>query len=278
MQRMVYIGLLTLFLLACGKNDKNTYNGYIDTQLVYLSSDFSGRLLDLSVFKGQRVNIGQFLFKLEQTSEQYDVGISQFNQKDLLAQRQQAQVLLNYNEINYQRIAKMRQHNAASQEDLDGAKRDLDSAKQQIAALDFRIQGSQLDTANKKWKVGVKENFAPTQGIIFDTYYNKGEFVQAGFPIVSFIMKDNVKVIFFVPEEALSQIRLNEKVSINTDQNPNFAIGHIAYISNIAEFSPPILYSREERAKLVFRVEAKVDQPDLEQLHLGQPVTLELHG
>jgi HlyD family secretion protein len=71
-------------------------------------------------------------------------------------------------------------------------------------------------------------------------------------------------------------LRLNEQVKITTDKNPNFAMGHIFYISNIAEFTPPIIYSREERQRLVFRVEAKIDSPDLEKIHLGQPVTLEL--
>jgi len=133
-----------------------------------------------------------------------------------------------------------------------------------------------VNTAQKKWVMTRKENSAPEAGIVFDTYYTKGEFVQAGNPVLSLVTKDHIKVVFFVPEERLAQIRLNQHVNLKTDVNNLFATGHVFYISNIAEFTPPIIYSREERHKLVFRVEAKIDTPDLEKIHLGQPVTLEL--
>jgi HlyD family secretion protein len=241
-----------------------------------LSADFGGRLTDLAIIKGTIVKPDQFLFRLEQTQELNNVKISELNTSDLLAQRQQILIQLNYNETNYRRIVAMRKQNAASQSDLDAARRDLDNSKQQLAELDVRIQSNQLHIANNKWVVTRKENHAPTRGIIFDTYYTKGEFVQAGAPILSLITKNNVKVIIFVPERRLSQIRLNEPVKIRTDMNPNFAKGHIFYISNIAEYTPPIIFSREELQRLVFRVEAKIDSPDLEKIHLGQPVTLEL--
>jgi HlyD family secretion protein len=275
MQKLLFIGLMISLLIACEKNDK-TFSGYVDTELVYLSADFGGRLTDLAVIKGQIVNSNQFLFKLEQTSERYNVEISQFNKKDLLAQREQILIQLNYNEINYRRIIEMRKQNAASQNDLDAAQRDLNVSKQQLADIDVKIKSNQVDTEDKKWLVTRKENFAPEHGIIFDTYYTKGEFVQGGAPILSLITQNNLKAIFFVPEEKLDLLRLNEKVNIKTDRNANFAKGHIFYISNIAEYTPPIIYSREERQRLVFRVEAKIDAPDLEKIHLGQPVTLEL--
>jgi HlyD family secretion protein len=275
MRKLLFLGLMILLLTACKKEGKS-FSGYIDTDLVYLSSDFGGRLTDLPVLKGQLVKKNQFLFHLEQTRERYDVEINQLSNKDLQAQRQQILIQINYNEINYRRIVEMRKQNAASQNDLDAAQRDLNVSKQQLAAIDVKIQSNQVDTDNKKWQMTRKENVAPEHGIIFDTYYTKGEFVQAGYPILSLITKNNMKAIFFVSEEKLSRLKLNERVKITTDQNPNFAIGHIFYISNIAEYTPPIIYSREERKRLVFRVEAKIDLPDLEKIHLGQPVTLEL--
>lgn len=275
MRKSLCFGLMILSLTAC-KEEGRSFSGYVDTDLVYLSADFGGRLTDLAVFKGQRVNNGQFLFRLEQTHELYHVEMSEFNQRALQAQRQQVLSQLDYNEINYRRIIEMRKQNAASQNDLDAALRDLHLSKQQLADIDAKIKSSQVDTADQKWQVTRKENFAPEQGIIFDTYYTKGEFVPAGYPVLSLITKNNIKAIFFVPEKQLSQIRLNEHVTIKTTHNKQFATGHIFYISNIAEYTPPIIYSREERQRLVFRIEAKIDTPDLEKIHLGQPVTLEL--
>jgi len=275
MRKCLCIALISLFLISCRDSDK-TFSGYIDVDLVYLSSDFAGCLVNLPVNRGQTVDEHQTLFKLEQTSELYNVKMSEFNTKELQAQREQILVQLNYNDINYHRTVGMRKMNAASQNDLDIAGRDLKRSRQELADINAKIQSNQVNTAQKKWVMTRKENSAPEAGIVFDTYYTKGEFVQAGNPVLSLVTKDHIKVVFFVPEERLAQIRLNQHVNLKTDVNNLFATGHVFYISNIAEFTPPIIYSREERHKLVFRVEAKIDTPDLEKIHLGQPVTLEL--
>lgn len=275
MRKFWFFGVIFLSLTACKKEDK-LFNGYIDADLVYLSSDFGGRLTELAVLRGQLVSKHQRLFQLEETSERYHVSMSEFNTKSLLAQRAQIVSQLSYYETNYHRTLGMRKENAASQSALDAALRDLNVSRQQLVDFDAKINGSQIDTADKKWRVARKEGFAVQRGIIFDTYYTQGEFVQAGSPVLSLITKENIKAVFFVAEAQLSQIRLNQKITIKTDNNENFAVGHIGYIANIAEFTPPIIYSREERQRLVFRVEANIDTPDLEKVHLGLPVTLEL--
>lgn len=91
----------------------------------------------------------QFLFKLEQTNELYNVKMSQLGTKELLAQRQQILTQLNYNEINYRRIVDMRQQNAASQNDLDAAQRDLNISKQQLNDINTKIKSNQVDVADK---------------------------------------------------------------------------------------------------------------------------------
>ena len=275
MRNWLCLGLITLSLISCKQDDK-IFNGYIDTDLVYLSSDFPGRLVDLAVIRGQLVDSKKFLFKLEQTSERFSIETSQFNTIDLQAQQKQILAQLKYNDINYHRIVGLRKMNAASQNDLDAALRDLEVSRQQLADINTKIQSSQVDTANRDWIAARKENFAPNVGIVFDTYYTQGEYVQAGSPVVSLVTQDKIKVVFFVPEVRLSQLRINTPVIIKTDVDNHFATGHINYISKVAEYTPPIIYSREDRQRLVFRVEAKIDSPELQKIHLGQPVTLEL--
>lgn len=276
MHKLVHVGLILIFFLAACKPETKSFSGYVDADLVYLSADFGGRLVDLPIQRGQLVNPKQFLFKLEQTSELYQVNLSKSNSKDLDAQREQIVVQLSYNQINYHRTLGMRKQSAASQNDLDTAQRDLKVSQQQLVSINDKILANRLDIANKIWEASRKESFAPEFGLIFDTYYTKGEFVQAGYPVLSLITKDKIKAVFFVSEAQLDKIKLNSKIKITSDNNPNFATGHIFYISNIAEYTPPIIYSREERQRLVFRVEAKIDTPNLEKVHLGQPVTLEL--
>ncbi|WP_028389591.1 HlyD family secretion protein [Legionella fairfieldensis] len=277
MHRLIFSGLITLFLIACQSNNENNnhFGGYIDTDLVYLSADFGGRLVERPVRKGQLVQNNQLLFKLEQTNELYTIEMSQLSGKDLLAQRQQIAVQHDYNTINYHRIQGMRKQNAASQNDLEVAKKDLDASQHQLEEIDFKIKNNQVDTTAKKWVAKRKESYAPQSGIIFDTYYTPGEFVQGGYPVLSLITAKNLKVIFFVPQPLLSHITLNGRVNILTDGKAEPDPARISYISNIAEYTSPIIYSQAERQKLVFRVEAKLENPDLEQTHLGQPVTVE---
>ncbi len=274
MRKLVMV-LIAFLLYACKENEPH-YNGYIDADLTYLSSNYAGRLTDLLVSRGEPVQKDQLLFKLEQTNEKFAVEMSQLNKNNLLSQKKEIIDQIHYYEINYRRTLQMRQQHAASQNDLDVAKRDLDVSRSQLKAIDFQIESSQVDTADKNWKIARKENYANDNGIIFDTYFTKDEYVQTGQPVLSLITKHNIKVIFYVPEKALSNILLNSKIKISTDNNPTFATGTIRYISNIAQYTPPIIYSREERQELVFRIEAKIDTPNLNQIHLGQPVTLEM--
>ena len=274
---MTKFALLIMISLLCACHEESkTYNGYIDADLTYLSSNFAGRLTELFALRGQGVKKDQCLFKLEQTSEVFDIEISQLNKKSLVFQEKEIESQLQYSNINYQRTLRMRKQNAASQNDLDMAKKDLDVLKNQLESIQFQIKGNQVNTADKQWQLKRKENHATQAGIIFDTYFTQGEYVQEGLPVLSLITRQNIKVIFFVPEKELSHILLNDTVTISSDGNPHLAKGTINYISNIAQYTPPIIYSREERQELVFRVEARVNHPNLNQIHLGQPVTMGL--
>jgi HlyD family secretion protein len=273
-----WILLCFVFLLCACKDHHPHYNGYFDSDLTYLSSDFAGRLSQLQVKRGQSVEKGQLLFKLEQTSERFGVETAEFNEQNLSAQRQQIVAQIQYNNINYRRTKQIRTQDAASQNDLDLATEQLAILNNQLAAIDFQIQSSQVAAANKKWIVSRKANTAPDDGIIFDTYFTQDEFVQSGQPILALVTPHNIKVVFFVDEIGLTRIRLHQHVTISSDSNAKLATGHISYIANVAQYTPPIIYSREQRSKLVFRVEARIDAPHLDQIHLGQPVSIEYHA
>lgn len=268
--------LMMLALSAC-EDHHHRYNGYIDADLTYLSSNFAGQLTDLLVHRGDAVKSQQLLFKLEQTTEAYSVERAQFSESNLITQRQAILDQIRYEEINYHRNQTMIKQHAASQNDVDMSKKNLDVLHSQLDGIDYQIQSSHLDTADKKWQMLRKESRSNANGIVFDTYFTQQEYVQAGQPVLSLITKDNIKVIFYVPEKELNNIALNTKVTFSTDNNPHLAKGRIRYISNIAQYTPPIIYSREERQNLIFRVEAGIDSPDLNILHLGQPVSLEIH-
>ena len=268
------VSLLIVFFLSACKDSHEHYNGYIDADLTYLSSDFPGRLDEVLVNRGESVQKGQLLFKVEQKNNNYSVAMSQLTTNNLLSQRKELLNNLDYSAKNYQRTLQMRHENAASQQDLELAKKNKDVLENQIKAIDYQIKNSQVNTDSKQWDVEHKEGHASDAGIVFDTYYTKDEYVATGQPILSLITKSKIKVVFFIPEMALSQMTLNDKVAIVSDGNDALAVGTVRYISNIAQYTSPLIYSRENRNSLVFRVEASIDHPDLNKIHLGQPITL----
>jgi len=54
--------------------------------------------------------------------------------------------------------------------------------------------------------------------------------------------------------------------------------GKISFISPRAEYTPPVVYSQESRAKFVFLVEATFEPAVAAQLHPGQPVDVQLNA
>ena len=265
---------LILLLTSCEEKPPR-YNGYIDADLTYLSSSFPGQLKDLYVERGRPVQKNQLLFKIEQTNDNFEIDSSELTQKNLLSQREELINQIKYDQLNYHRILKMKKEEAASQNDLELAQTDLEVLNNRLSAINFQIKASKVSTASKKWQAGKKEGYASDHGIIFDTYFTKDEYVQAGQPLLSLITTNNIKVIFFIPETELSTTLLNTKIQISSDGNKTLGTATINYISQIAQYIPPIIYSREERQNLVFRVEARIDNPNLNQVHLGQPVSLE---
>ena len=115
---------------------------------------------------------------------------------------------------------------------------------------------------------------APVGGLVHDTYFVEGEWVPAGRPVAAILPPANVKVRFYVPETSLGSISPGMPVEIRCDGCPAPIAGKVTFISAQAEYTPPVLYSKESRAKLVFLIEARPDGGS--NLHPGQPVDVAL--
>src|SRR5262249_45655025 len=103
-------------------------------------------------------------------------------------------------------------------------------------------------------------------------YFRQGEMVAAGRPVLALLPPENLKVRFFVPEAKLPEIALGDLVRVNCDGCAGDLTARVSFISRTAEYTPPVIYSLEERSKLVFLIEARPDQP--EKVRVGQPVSV----
>jgi HlyD family secretion protein len=106
-------------------------------------------------------------------------------------------------------------------------------------------------------------------GTVQQVYFRPGEMVPAGRPVPAILPPGNLKVRFFVPEPVLPQVAYGETITVRCDGCANQS-ARVSFIAKSAEYTPPVIYSLEERNKLVFLIEALPEQPD--KLRVGQPV------
>ncbi|HTA95498.1 MAG TPA: efflux RND transporter periplasmic adaptor subunit [Verrucomicrobiae bacterium] len=255
--------LAAIFLAGCSGNSTGTFQGYIEGEYVYVASPLGGALTNLAVARGDEVKAGQLLFELERESESAAVQQAGKN----LAQAK-ANLALSENELT--RREKLRADSGViSAEELDQAKSRRDSDAAQVE--------SQNDALTKaRWSFDQKQQFAPLNAFVQDTLYRNGEWVAAGNPVVVLLPPENLKARFFVPQEMLPRIKTGESVSVSFDGATKSYSATVNYISTQAEFTPPVLYNRENRAKLIFMIEAKFSAADAAELRPGQPVDVKL--
>lgn len=304
----VCVALVAGALAGCSQPHADRYQGYLEGEFVYVGSPLAGQLDHLAVKKGDRVEAGAPLFVLERSAELAaqrqaadQLRAAQSRLEDLRkgsrptelaaleARLQQAGAGAELAKLDFERLDTLHKTHVVSDSDFDRARLTYDQAiraRDELAAqLDTARLGGRPDAiaaaeadasaalAAKQradWNVDQKSQSAPHAALVYDTLYREGEFVGAGSPIVSLLPPENLKVRFFVPEEEFATLEAGQAVKVNVAGRDLTA--HISYLSPQPEYTPPVLYNRENRAKLVFMVEALFDPAVARDLHPGQPV------
>jgi HlyD family secretion protein len=245
-------GVLLLLLLAasCSDPPADRFQGYVEGEFVYVASPLAGTLETLHVHRGQQVKSGDPLFVLDETAER--------------AARDQNQAALVLSEAEYKRQNQLFRTGVAANQDLDRARSTRDQDQHRL------IQA--------EWNFSQKQQSAPQAGLVYDTLYREGEWVGAGKPVVALLPPQNIKVRAFVPETRVGSIRYGESVRVLVDGVRESFIGKVSYISPRAEYTPPVIYSKESRDKLVFMIEAVFDSATAANLHPGQPVDVQFES
>jgi HlyD family secretion protein len=310
---LVLAALAAVLLAGCGENSTGGFQGYIEGEYVYVAAPIAGALTNLAVARGDSVTNGQLLFELERQSEaaalaQAEKNLAQAQAQlddlkkgqrpteiaSLAAQIERAKADLKLAGDELARREKLDVTDVVSKEELDQARaqRDADQAQVDQLTADLETaklggredairaaqaamesQRAALDKA--QWSFDQKQQFAPTNAAVHDTLYRQGEFVAAGNPVVVLLPPENLKVRFFVPQEKLAEIKTGATVSVQADGAARAVSATVNYISTQAEYTPPVIFSRETRANLVFMIEAKFSPADAAELRPGQPVDVE---
>jgi HlyD family secretion protein len=303
-----------LVLLTSSGGDQNLVPGYLEADLVLVGSEKSGRIESLDVQEGDTVAKGDPVFTLESSEQKAEVATrkarlaeAEARLADAKAEVQRpreidvlqsalvrAKAMLTKSQLNLDRIQQLYEKGWVSKAQLDDAVAQHDSNQAAVKEAERRIEAahlpgrsgvieaataavsearSALDEAEKS--LAKRKVFAPAAGSIEEVYFRPGEVVNAGQAVVALLPPRNLKVRFFVSEADRAALRIGESVAVSCDGCPSGLTATVHFISRDAEFTPPVIFSREQRKKLVFLVEARPGEKTAE-LTAGQPVSVTL--
>jgi HlyD family secretion protein len=300
-----------LFAAACGPSGDRPLQGYVEGEYVRVGAPFAGTLEKLSVQRGDQVAIGAPLFSLEQENERaarrqaeqqlqaaearvanLRIGKRATEVETVAEQLRQAMAARDLSAANLKRQESLFKSGFISSAALDDARTKLRSDEARVAELRAslatmnipagrpdEIRAAEGDAkaarealAMADWRLSQRAIASTATGRVNDTYYVVGDFVPAGSPVVSLLPPANVKLRFYVPEPMLGRLKVGQTVSFTCDGCGGPMSANISFIADRAEFTPPVLFSKENRAKLVFLVEARPAAEVAARLNPGQPV------
>jgi HlyD family secretion protein len=312
--RVLLILAATLALAGCGDQSTNKFPGYMEADLVLVGSEQKGRVLTQLVEEGDHVQKDQPLFTLESETQEAEVAaarsrvteaearladVQQTMQRPreievLEAALNQARAMLQNSTYSLDRTEKLYSEGWIAKAKLDEAQAIHDRDEAAVAEAEKRIGAAQLPgrsdmidaaTANAEaakhalaeaeTNIAKRSVSSPAEGTIEEVYFRPGEVVKEGQAVLALLPPGNLKVRFFVQEPVRATLSIDQIVNVSCDSCAENLTAKISFIARDAEFTPPVIFSEEQREKLVFLVEAR-PSAGTAKLTAGQPVTVTL--
>jgi HlyD family secretion protein len=275
MKRILILSL-ALFAAACGEHASDAMQGYGEADYIYLSSQDAGIVGELFVREGDRVEAGARVFRLDPERLSYGAQSAEAQRAAAAAAVRTSQAEAVLAERNFSRGAQLAERGFYPRARLDADRAARDAANARLAQARRTAAAAGAETGLAEERLRDLAGAAPAAGTIEQIYHRAGEVVAAGQPIVALLPPENMKVRFFAPEDFLSQLAIGERVNVSCDgrgcEQPLTAT--ISFIAREPQFTPPVIYSLDQREKLVFLVEARLDAPG--PIRPGMPVDVRL--
>jgi len=294
------IGLAAWWTLRPHGEGAPLFTGYVTAQTLYMSAPVAGTVSEVSVVRGQRVEAGAPLFRIDPTSlnARADQAGAQIGQSaaQLAAQEAElgrARAALAAAQAEADRAAaELARYTAAEREKAgsvsglqidqaraaatafarqrDGVRAELTAAQARIEAGRAVLQASRAGLTDARRQVSQLAPAAPVAAKVDNVMYQAGEWAAANVAVVSLIPDSQIKVRFYVPQGAVAAYPAGTTVAIACDGCASGMIARVDYVAPRPEYTPPVIYSLATRDKLVFLVEAVPSDPRA--LTIGQPI------
>ena len=284
-----------MFLAGCGEK-QDSLHGYAEGKFVLLAPETTGRVKTVSVLEGAHVDAGALLFQLEDAGEQaaleaarasaeaagarFDDAAAGGRKQEIAAARDQmdqARAVQDRARKDQVRAAALFEAGTIPKAQLDAATAAAETANAQVSELRQRLtlvelparddqlrnltQGAREATAQAQGAADALRRravMAPTAGKVERVVRHGGDVASPTMPVVRFLPDGQMIAVLYIAESRLAQTPVGTRLVIHCDGCPADAKAEIVSIANEPEFTPPVIYSDSERARLVFRAEAKL--------------------
>ena len=285
--------------------------GYAEADYVDVAPVQNGRLVRLAVARGDVVAAGTPLFDQDDTNElaaraaaAANLAGAEANLANLVAPSRPDEIAQDVAALaasravmaqaadNLARDARVIASGAVTRQKVDQERMVLTAARAQVAQAAAKLalareptgRADQIEAARAAvavaraalaqaaWSLAQRHVAAPVAAIVSDTSARAGETVNAGATVVQLLPPANIRVRFFVPEPALAGLRFGQRVAISCDGCGAGLTGTVSFIAPQSEYTPPVIYSEQTRAKLVYLIEARPPPAEALRLKPGEPV------
>ena len=305
------VGLLAA---ACSDQPAAAWSGYAEGDYIYVAAPLSGRLDSLSVQEGQSVAKHAPLFALDAEAERaasdeararlasaraQTANLEKGRRSDEVAVTQaqlaQAQASAAFAQSELARQQQLVAQGFVSQSRIEDASTAVKQAQGRVAELNAALKVANLPARlderaatqasataagevlrQSQWREAQKQQTAPLDALVSEVFFRVGEFVPAGQPVLALLPPGHIKARFFVSEADLVKVKPGQPVLLRCDACAAPIAAHITRVATQVEFTPPVIYSNAQRAKLVYLVEARPDGASASGLHPGQPLDVRL--
>ena len=312
-KKITLIVLATCLLTACQPVvNENKITGYVEAEIRLVAAPQAGWITEQPSKEGDAISINEVLFKLDSIQQIAELEVAKQNQlaaeanlsdiqkgarpaevNVLKSQLQEAKARVVLAKSELKRNLSLVNKGLASAEQLDLAKTDSAVTQAQVQTILNSIEvaglGGRIDsliraeaqlgsavaqTAVQQYRLSQRTIVANLTGLVHEVFYHVGEYANNGSPVMSIRLINQDKVRFHVSQSQLHKLSIGQNIKVKIDGMNQFMSAKISYIASSAEFTPPVIYSKDSRAKLVFLVEAQLGSSD--SLNPGQPVDIVL--
>ncbi len=257
-------------------------NGRLEATQVDVSSKYAGRLAEVAVEEGSSVTQGQVIAKI--TSPEYEAQLRAAKadvQKanDALAAAEaeitSRQSALEFAKSDFERGQELMKSGHITKQLFEQRKRNYDSAVAAVKSFTSQRDQALSQIANAEAEVDRIQSIiddltlvSPRLGRVQYQLARAGEVVAAGAPIVTILDLTDVYMTIFLPAADAGRLAVGDEARIILDPIPDYVVpATVSFVAADAQFTPKTVETKDERAKLMFRVKLKIDPQVLQQYY-----------